>query len=63
MKDCIEAYQEFFVTLLSVKAFTASDFDANACLAKMIKRPQDNLEERTKYLEQLLRGTDGDSNW
>ena len=56
MKDCIEGYQEFYVTLLSVKAFTGPEekFDPNACLSTMIKRPQDNLEERTKYLEQLL---------
>ena len=53
MKDCIESYQEFFVTFLSVKAFF-EDFDPNLWLSKMVKRPHDTLEERTKYLEQLL---------
>mgnify|MGYP001245568543 FL=1 len=61
MKDCIEGYQDFFVTLLSVKAFR-ENFDPNACLAKMIKRPQDNLEERTKYLEQLLEHASGSAD-
>ena len=60
MKECIEIYQEFFVTFLSAKAFTGkndSDFDPNGWLSKMVKRPNDTLEERTKYLEQLLQGT------
>ena len=59
MKECIEIYQEFFVTFLSAKAFTGNDseFDPNGWLSKMVKRPNDTLEERTKYLEQLLQGT------
>ena len=60
MKECIEIYQEFFVTFLSAKAFTGkndSEFDPNGWLSKMVKRPNDTLEERTKYLEQLLQGT------
>ena len=61
MKECIEIYQEFFVTFLSAKAFTGkndSEFDPNGWLSKMVKRPNDTLEERTKYLEQLLQGSD-----
>ena len=60
MKECIEIYQEFFVTFLSAKAFTGkndTEFDPNGWLSKMVKRPNDTLEERTKYLEQLLQGT------
>lgn len=60
MKDCIDAYQEFFVTLLANKAFEAG-IDPNACLSKMVKRPQDTLEERTKYLEMLLQGSSDSS--
>ena len=59
MKDCIEVYQQFFVTFSSVKAFPR-DFDPDVLLAKMVKRPQDNLEERTQYLEQLLQGCSED---
>lgn len=60
MKDCIDAYQEFFVTLLANKAFDAG-LDPNACLSKMVKRPQDTLDERTKYLEMLLQGGNSDA--
>ena len=56
MKDCIEAYEDFFVTFLVTRAFHAS-FGPNAWLAKMVKRPHDTLEERTRYLEHLLRGS------
>ena len=40
MKECIEIYQEFFVTFLSAKAFTGKDsvFDPNGWLSKMVKR-------------------------
>ena len=56
MRDCIEAYQDFYVTFLKTKAF--HEFDMKECLGKLIKRPQDTLEERTKYLEHLLKGQD-----
>ena len=44
---------------LASKAFAGNDsgFDPNGWLSKMVKRPNDTLEERTKYLEQLLQGT------
>ena len=56
MRDCIDAYQDFYVTFLKTKAF--HEFDMKECLGKLIKRPQDTLEERTKYLEHLLKGHD-----
>ena len=56
MRDCIDAYQDFYVTFLKTKAF--HEFDMKECLGKLIKRPQDTLEERTKYLEHLLKGQD-----
>ena len=55
MKECIDAYQEFYVTFLKSKAFH-DDFDVNEHLTKLVKRPHDTLEERTRYLEQLLKG-------
>jgi hypothetical protein len=55
MKDCVEAYQDFFVTFLATKAFT-KNFDPHECLAKVVKRPHDTLEERSRYLERLLQG-------
>ena len=56
MKECIDAYQDFYVTFLKTKAY--HEFDTNECLAKLVKRPHDTLEERTRYLEQLLKGQD-----
>ena len=61
MKECIDSYQDFYVTFLKVKAFHG--FDTNECLAKLVKRPHDTLEERTRYLEQLLKGQDSENDF
>ena len=50
---------DFYILLLAAKAFSGngSGFDPNGWLSKMVKRPNDTMEERTKYLEQLLKGS------
>ncbi len=53
MLDCCTAFQRLFVEILCVKVFP-KEFNVTEYVSKMVRRPQDTLEDRTRYLERLL---------
>ncbi|XP_059082535.1 protein dopey-1-like isoform X2 [Tigriopus californicus] len=53
MAHCSLGFQDFFVKLMETKIF-GSGFDVMETLFRLMRRPNDTFEERTKYLENML---------
>ena len=57
MQECSSAFQDFFVRLMSTRLFPAG-FSIDAYVSKMVRRPNDTLDDRTRHLETLLEASD-----
>ena len=57
MQECSSAFQDFFVRLMSTRLFP-SGFSIDAYVSKMVRRPNDTLDDRTRHLETLLEASD-----
>lgn len=57
MQECSSAFQDFFVRLMSTRLFPPG-FSIDAYVSKMVRRPNDTLDDRTRHLETLLEASD-----
>ena len=57
MQECSSAFQDFFVRLMGTRLFP-SGFSIDAYVSKMVRRPNDTLDDRTRHLETLLEASD-----
>lgn len=53
MAHCSLGFQDFFVKLMETKIF-GPEFNVMETLFRLMRRPNDTFEERTKYLENML---------
>ena len=53
MIECSRIFEDFFVQLMSVHIFP-ENFNAETHLMRMVRRPHDTLEQRTRWLECLM---------
>jgi hypothetical protein len=56
MQECSNTFQDFFVRLMSTRIFPAS-FHVDDYVARMVRRPNETLDDRTRNLESLLEDT------
>ncbi len=54
MQECVRAFQELFVRVVSEKLLDPNKFSMEDHLSLMVQRPRNTLEERTRQLESLL---------
>ncbi len=57
MQECSSAFQEFFVRLMSSRVFP-SGFHVDHYVSRMVHRPNDTLDDRTRNLEHLLQDSE-----
>ena len=57
MQECSSAFQDFFVRLMSTRLLP-QDFSIDSHVSRMVRRPNDTLDDRTRHLESLLEASD-----